>query len=1239
MASAASTPRKSSVASTPRKSPTAPDLEQLLANDSRRYSKKELKQHILDLPDTYIGSVVPAEVETWVVRSTEVGPTGAAVEQVDVELASMELDTDDTEEKKIQTEPKTESPLIVLRKITVTLGLFKIIDEILQNAADNVYRTRAAVAQGADVALATQIKITLGDDGTITVYNNGEGIPVVEHAEHRLLIPSLIFGELLTSGNYDPTEQRRWGGKHGYGSKVCNIYSLSFTVETVDRIRRKKFVQTWKNHMEQALPAKVTSYAGAPYTKVTFAPDYARFGCSGLTPDLKALLVRRAYDLAGVTGASVFLNGSKLPVRHFQHFTQLFLNKAIKPAHEIITDGNITTWDVVACPSPDGTFRHVSYVNGVSTFRGGAHVEWLANKIAKRLADQVNATLTKAQTALQPKHVKNNLWLFVSASVVNPAFSSQTKEFLTTAVKDLPPCELSDAFYEKLAKTDLVERAKLLKDFHEQKLLVKTDGRKTRTITGIPKLEDANQAGGRKARQCTLIVCEGDSARTFAISGLGVVGRDYYGVYPLKGKVKNIRGASTKEMFENQEINELKKILGLREGVKCLEDLRYGQLMVLTDEDVDGIHIKALILNLFDVFWPDVLRAGFVVSMYTPLIKVFRKNRTVEASFFTEQAFEAWKAQHPMSSGLTIKYYKGLGTHDRHEARECFESLQKIHYTYDAQAPHMLKLLFAKAFANQRKTWIAQHRHVPLDYTQKNLPISEFIDKGMILFSNASNVRSIPCLVDGFKPSQRKVLHGLLARKQTQCLKVSQLVGPISAQTAYHHGEVSLCDTIVKMAQHFVGSNNINLLQPSGQFGSRLKGGEDAASARYISTCLEPITRKIFVPDDDALLHHRQEDNKRIEPTFFLPVVPMVLINGAHGIGTGFSTSIPCFNPRDVIQAMRDVLTKKIPAPLVPWYRKFTGTIQGSNGSYTSTGRWTRVAPATVHITELPVGVWSDSYKLSLDQKVTDGLIAHYRLGNQHDDSNVDLYVSLVDERITEAQVTVLLELSAPLSKDSNMHVFDPYGHLVRFETALDLLRAFCGFRVHFYERRRQYQMQALRRTLTVLQEKIRFTQQIVDGSLRLWNRTQKDVCRELQQNRYLPRPHRVPIVVENVSVTHWVDASDPYVVKNALYSRDYAAETAPVNHPDPDPEDDPSAENNPDPEDEPRGTLLADYKYLVSISIFHLTREEIQKLQREQADAQAQWTALNQTTAADLWLKDLDALEQELPAHDQRQQ
>jgi DNA topoisomerase-2 len=1260
------------------------DLTKLLEEDSKKYTKKELKQHILDLPSTYIGSVVPGEIETWVWQgssdanetlvedsksvasgrektqpSTSVPSTPIPMTSVpSTPVPSTPIPMTSVPSTPVPSTPKPNTsnefkPSFVLKKITVALGLYKIIDEILQNAADNVPRTRLAHATDPEVELTTQLKIWLGDDGEITIQNNGEGIPIVEHAEHKILIPTMIFGELLTSGNYDKTQERRWGGMNGYGGKVTSIFSKYFILETVDRVRQKKFVQKWTDNMSNVGPAKVTSFSNKPYTKITFLPDYKRFGCDNISRDLRSLLVRRVYDLAGITGASVFLNGKKLAVKHFQHYTEMYLEKSIKRTYECVydkKDSSTVAWEIVACPSPDGVFRHVSYVNFVSTFQGGHHVDWVSAKISKKLTDMVNEKLTKAQTPIQPKHVKNNLWVFVNASIINPLFSSQTKEFLSSSVSALPPCDLSDAFFTKLLKTEIIERAKLLKDFHEQKLISKTDGRKVKSITGIPKLEDANEAGGKKSKKCTLIICEGDSARTFAIAGLGVVGRDFYGVYPLKGKVMNIRDATPKEISENKEINELKKILGLREGIKSIDELRYGELMILTDEDVDGIHIKALVMNLFDVFWKDVMKAGFIVSMYTPLVKIRRKDKVI-ASFFNERDFETWRQSHELTSGFDVRYYKGLGTHDANEARECFKTMQKIKYKYDENADKMLQMGFDKKFSDQRKVWIAKHHHKQLDYTAKELPISEFIDKGLILFSNADNIRSIPSFMDGFKPSQRKVVCGFLRRNQVKPIKVSQIVGPISSDMAYHHGENSLVGTIINMAQNFVGSNNINLLNPSGQFGTRLKGGNDAASARYILTSMEPVMRKIFVKEDDALLSYRTEDGKMVDPDFYLPIIPMILVNGSSGIGTGFSTNVPNHNPLEIIQCIRNLLNNQPLATLhlLPWYRKFKGDIVREKTQIISKGKYTQTNK-TVHITELPLGTWTDTYKAYLDtitvgrqsSESDDGkkrkrqkqlCVLGYKFGKRHDEQNVDLMVEM-DKTYSDVELQQLLKLSETKTcSDSNMHVFDPYGHLARFNSSMDILRTFVTYRLKFYKLRRRYQLELMEREMIALQEKIRFIQEIVDKTLPILDKSKKDVCDLLMSHKYKANPHQVPIRIQSLHVNDWIEASDPYIVKTDLYSRDYSSiksvslitsdsetmEESEDRH-----TDDRQAEDQTEP-------LLSQYKYLMSISVFNMTREEIVKLKNEYASKKKHYDDLQSMTPEKMWINELDELEKEI--------
>jgi DNA topoisomerase II len=243
---------------------------------------------------------------------------------------------------------------------------------------------------------------------------------------------------------------------------------------------------------------------------------------------------------------------------------------------------------------------------------------------------------------------------------------------------------------------------------------------------------------------------------------------------------------------------------------------------------------------------------------------------------------------------------------------------------------------FSLLFSFQsRKQWLnGLTKDTYLDYTEvkdEGVKYSDFINKEYILFSQYDSVRSIPNVLDGFKPSQRKVLFGCIKRKLKGEIKVAQLTGYIAEHSAYHHGEASLQGTIVCMAQNYPGANNVNLLTPSGQFGTRRMGGKDAASARYIFTKLEPITRAIYHPDDDELLNYLQDDGSQIEPEYYLPVIPMILVNGAEGIGTGWRSSVNNYNPRDVTDNLRRLIKGEEMQAMVPYYYGFTGDVRFAN--------------------------------------------------------------------------------------------------------------------------------------------------------------------------------------------------------------------------------------------------------------------------------------------------------------------
>ncbi|KAJ2343766.1 DNA topoisomerase 2, partial [Coemansia sp. RSA 2618] len=461
------------------KSPKAPKANNNKLSVEQIYQKKTPVEHVLLRPDTYIGSVEPIDEEMWVMNTTT---------------------------KRMEQ-----------RKLRYTPGLYKIVDEILVNAADNKSRD----------ASMKKIEVTIEQaSGTISIMNDGQGIPIEVHREQNVYVPELIFGHLLTSSNYNDDQEKVTGGRNGYGAKLCNIFSREFVVETADSSAQKKYTQVFTDNMKHIGKPKIVKYsAKREYTKITFTPDFAKFHMDGLDDDAVALITKRVYDLAGcVDGVRVFLNGEAIPLKNFKSYVELYL---LPPANaddlvpakapEIVYKKFSDRWEVAFAVS-DGQFNQVSFVNSINTLRGGTHVNYIADQISKNFI----AMSKKSKTPVRPHQVKNNMWLFVNSKIVNPAFDSQTKETLTLRVSAFgSKCEVTDDFMKGVMRSDLKEFVDMMVRRKEERELKKTDGTRTSRITGIEKLDDANLAGTRHGRECTLILTEGDSAKTLAVAGLG----------------------------------------------------------------------------------------------------------------------------------------------------------------------------------------------------------------------------------------------------------------------------------------------------------------------------------------------------------------------------------------------------------------------------------------------------------------------------------------------------------------------------------------------------------------------------------------------------------------------------------------------------------------------------------------------------------------------------------------------
>ena len=1047
-----------------------------------KYKKFTHLEHILARPDTYIGSLVPDVSKQWIV----------------------------------------ENELMVEKSIQHVPGLFKIFDEILVNAVDH----SSDISNNVD-RISVSVK-----DNRITITNSGIGIPIETHPDTNMFIPEMIFGELLTSSNYDDNDDRLTGGRNGYGAKLANVFSTYFEVDIGSLESKKRYVQSWENNMTKKNKAKITNFSKKNgYTSIIFEPDLIKFNLTTLTDDMVKLFERRTYDVCACTSSQVkvYFNGKHLQFKTFEKYVDLYIGDK-KQTERIHCKSE--RWEVIIAPSSHG-FKQVSFVNGINTTLGGSHVDYVMCGLNKRIIDTLS--VKNKECKLKPQHIKDNMFLFIKSVLVNPSFSSQTKTECTSRYKDFGSrFEFDELSMKKILKMQMIQDALALAKYKEQRELSKTDGRKVNCIRGIPKLEDANKAGTASSSDCTLILTEGDSAKTFAISGLSVIGRDKFGVFPLKGKLLNVRDASPNQLLNNEEINNIKKILGLQIGkvYTNVHDLRYGKVMILTDADVDGAHIKGLFINFIHFFWPSLVKINFITCMRTPILKASKMG--VVHSFYSQHEFDMWNVN---QQGWSIKYYKGLGTSTSNEAKEYFRSLKDATIQYTSNNDQaVMELAFKKTFTNERKQWITDgivKKQFVLPHT-KSLNLKEFVDRELVWFSIADNERSIPSMMDGFKPSQRKVLYACRIRSNVE-IKVSQLSGIVSSATSYHHGEQSLMGTIINMAQEFVGTNNIPFLKGCGQFGTRLMGGKDAASPRYIFTHLTEHVQFMFDKQDDPILKYNTDDGKTVEPIFFVPLLPTILINGCEGIGTGYSSYIPCYNPKDIHDNVMLHLNNKQMNKMVPWYNGFRGSIsEMEEGKFLCKGVW-NMDPSSdnvLHITELPVGKWTSEYKDFLETLVDKHLIK--KVENYSSETSVHFKVTLFgNHNLSDFEKTFKLQSTI---NTSNMTAFNANGTIERYNSPLEIIRQFVNVKLHHYDLRKTYLLKIWSQQIQELKYKIKFMHKVMDDEIIVFRKSKSCIIQQLAAHHFPSNIHDslLNITISAFTSDHLRKLDEKYTQLNA---------------------------------------------------------------------------------------------------------
>jgi len=1128
------------------------------------YISKDLHTQIYDSPDTYIGGAS---------LTTDILPT-------------------------------LENDKLVFKGIEYIPGLLKLFDEVIVNSRDQWDRLSKKKTKHP----LTEIRVTI-DSQKVTVYNNGEGIDVAEHPVYKdpegkpIWIPQLLFGELLTSANYDKVDKTT-GGKNGFGAKLTNIFSKEFSVETLDHTRKRLWTQEYADNMRVMKKGKTKKSTKKPYTKISYTADFHKFDITEYSPDMINLMKKRTYDIATLTPAAVnvYYNGELINIDTLEDYAKMM-------DHEVpgVYADIHPRWKIYATLSDNDSFQQVSFVNGIATIKGGKHVDRISRLICKGVVDYIKK---KHKREVPSSMVKNYLKLFVDSIINDPSFNSQSKEFLESPEKNFGSSPtIPEGIIKQIAENGLAEIV-MQQASHKESLKAakNTDGKKKSSIKGIPLLDDANKAGGRESHKCTLILTEGNSAKTMAVAGLSVIGKDYYGVFPLRGKVLNVKDTSDTKIADNKEITNVKKIMGLQKGKQYTDtkDLRYGRIMIMTDQDHDGSHIKGLILNLFHSEWHELFKnENFICCLATPIVKAIKGKN--EKWFYNQSEYNIWHEENP--NGWSIKYYKGLGTSTTKEAKEYFKIMKVTHYTYeDLISNDSMTLAFSKDQADDRKDWLQTYNpnHV-CDSNSEKITHKTFVDRELIHFSNDDCLRSIPHFMDGLKPSQRKVLFacfkkGCYNRKDE--VRVAQLAAYTSEHAAYHHGEASLQGTITGMAQDFVGSNNINVLFPQGQFGSRILGGADAAQPRYIHTYLEKITPFIYPKEDFPILKYLDDDGLPVEPVNYTPIIPMILVNGCSGIGTGYSSSIPQYNPVHLMFYIKQILkkNKSIGFNTTPSYNGFTGTIETVGTKYITTGVH-KILKGGIRITELPIGKWSQQYKEFLDnsliEKTKDGKTKGFiiSIDDNCTESTIDFFIKVKPELLASwcdpVKINKDLKLISSISV-SNMHLYKN-DIIHKYAGVTDIINDFYEKRLNAYKERKDFQIFTLKNTITKLNAKKRYIDEFNDNILTLKNKKKVEIVQEMKAAKY-------PVSVTYVPKDKW-EYNNPYLRKLEVFTNDL---------------------------DDQADLIKTGYDYLLNTPTIQLSLEHKESLDKQCADKTKELNDLEQTDIKDIWLKELTSLKKE---------
>ena len=1048
-----------------------------------QYQRLSLREQIRLRPDTYIGANAGITTETvWV-----------AQEMKDNLTTNLPIKV-------------TESPC------QISLAICGTTKEIFDNATDNLERSKL---ENIDPGIIE----TEFTQNTLTVRNYGKHIDIVIHHKEQIWVPQMIFGELLTSDNYNDSIDRFKIGRNGYGVKLANIFSLIFQVIVGDPVRKLKYTQVWQNAMTVCSQPTIEPYDGIGFTQVSCVPDFPFFYQNPSTPmqfaeSMHGIFLYRTMGMSFAGQVITKFNGQELDYRNAEKFFEAHCEAKDPLRKQIKWTSADGYQEFVMADMPKKGFQ-AAYVNGTPVHEG-EHINEFLRAVFKPLCDKFEAENKKKVTV---NHLKKHVALVLRCRLDKPEFSNQIKSKLVKP-KTIPAAirnEIPAKLQKEVLKWELEEALKA-----EFGMKTKKTEAVRRQKTRIAKCEPAILAGHPgESYKCTLIVVEGDSPAGTLLSGLKYLpgGKRYNGVYPLRGKIMNVNRHNDQKVEANRVLSDVLEILKAERGVDYskpanFNKLHYGKIAFMTDADDDGQHITGLGINFIFSTLREIAPFEFSISILTPVVVATHKRSHQVLKFYYNKQFLKWQKENASMDEWNCKYYKGLGSWDSDKdsvLKDLFQQPVVVSYTVDAQSDDILKLVFDKNMADQRKKWISDYDPNSFPNYTNPRPITDFFQEEFRYFSRASVIRSTPRLMDGMKPVHRKVLYSMFLKfskasttsNKNKPIKVPQFGGFVMEKTAYHHGEQALFDTILGLAQRYVtGPNNLPLIRGEGVLGTRWKRGKDAAASRYLKVSLEPIAYYIYREEDWPLMEILYDEGEPVEPKEMYPIIPMCLINKCEGIGTGWSTKIYPHHPMvvcDYVIAWINERKQKREVPLdkleidvsnkpelVPWWKGYKGELRRIKNQpfevYLNLGSF-HVNMHVTFVTELPLETSIEQYKLWLAQEEakyeeTPAEAMLRTFDNMSQPPNVDFRVYGIFAPTYEK-----LKLVKTLSM-SNMILIDKDEKPTKYNYSFEIICAWAPNRLEIYEKRRLHIIKELEAKLRMTSLRYLFISDIVDGRL-----------------------------------------------------------------------------------------------------------------------------------------------------------